>query len=208
LENTDGLGGREMKVLDLFSGLGGWSQAFKDRQHSVVTYDLNKRFHPDVCVDIMELTTLPECDVILASPPCEKFSVASIGRYWSNGISPEAKEALRLVEHTLSLIYWARPKFWFLENPTGMLRTIIGNPPVQVYFAQYGENRLKPTDIWGRHPKGFKEMQVVDRSLLDYEKAPRGSKLGTQGLKNSAERAKIPYQLSLEVCKLCEKNLH
>ena len=129
-----------MKVLDLFSGLGGFSQAFIDRGHDVITYELNPKFKPDVCVDIMELDELPKCDVILASPPCEKFSVAAIGRYWRGcEISVEAKEALRLVEHTLSLIYWTRPKYWFLENPTGMLRTIIGNPPVEIYFAQYGE---------------------------------------------------------------------
>jgi len=200
-------GREEMKVIDLFSGLEGWSQAFKERGHEVTTYEIEPKFNPDICMNILDIDSLPKCDVILASPPCEKFSVASIGRYWKGGISDEAKEALKLVEHTLHLIYWARPKFWFLENPTGMLRTIIGNPPVQVYFAQYGENRLKPTDIWGRHPKGFKDMQIRDRSLLEYEKAPRGSKTGTQGLKNSADRAKIPYGLSLAVCELCEKQI-
>ena len=44
-----------MKVLDLFSGLGGFSQAFKDRGHKVTTLDNNPEFNPDICIDIMML---------------------------------------------------------------------------------------------------------------------------------------------------------
>lgn len=35
-----------MKVLDLFSGLGGWSAAFKDRGHTVFTVDVHPDFKP------------------------------------------------------------------------------------------------------------------------------------------------------------------
>lgn len=203
-----------MKVLDLFCGLGGWSAAFVDRGHEVVTVDSEPKFNPTICDDIRRLNppdfTIPYggFDVILASPPCECFSVASIGYHWKDH-KPDVKtlEAIGLVKHTLGLIYALLPKFWFLENPRGKLRTVIGNPPVTVYYPQYGENRLKPTDIWGRHPKGFKEMQITDTTLLDYEKAPRGSKTGTQGIQRTEERAKIPYPLSLTVCKLCEGGL-
>ena len=195
-----------LKVVDLFSGLGGFSQAFKDRGHFVETFDINPEFNPDRVIDILKVDSFTGVDVILASPPCECFSVASIGHHWKGGKpSEKAVHALELVKHTLNLIYDSRPKYWFLENPMGMLRTIIGNPPVTLYFAQFGENRLKPTDMWGRHPKGFKESIIRDKSLLDYEKAPRGSRTGTQGVKGSAERAKIPYALSLEICKLCER---
>ena len=199
-----------MNVLDLFCGLKGWSQAFVDRGHHVLTVDIDRRFNPDICEDILKLKAenFGYNDVILASPPCECFSVASIGAHWADG-RPDSKacEAIELVKHTLNLIYDLRPKFWFLENPRAMLRTIIGNPPVTVLFAQYGENRLKPTDIWGRHPKRFKDMQITNKSLLDYEKAPRGSRKGTQGIKTSEDRAKIPYALSELVCKLCENSL-
>ena len=200
-----------MDVLDLFSGLGGFSQAFKDRGHNVLRIDNEARFNPDMCADIGKLNPgdIPMIpDVILASPPCECFSVASIGYHWREGIADnKTLNAIRLVENTLHIIYTFLPKFWFLENPRAMLRTIIGNPPVTVYFAQYGENRLKPTDIWGRHPKGFKDMQITDKTLLEYEKAPRGSRTGTQGIKTREDRAKIPYQLSLTICKLCERDI-
>jgi len=205
-----------MKVLDLFCGLGGFSQAFKDRNHDVVTIDIEDKFNPTICTDIMKITPKEliegygEFDVILASPPCNCFSCMSISRYWKNGLPlEETKKSIELVKHTLNLIYDIHPKFWFMENPMGMLRTVIGNPPVLVYYAQYGEDRLKPTDIWGRHPKGFKDMQITDKSLLDYTKCPRGSKIGgTQGMKNAEVRAKIPYQLSECICKLVEKNIN
>jgi len=193
-----------MKVIDLFSGLGGFSQAFKDRGHNVETYEINPDFKPDVCIDLMRVSKLPNADVILASPPCECFSVASIGTHWKDKPSNRALKSLELVKHTLNLIYDVRPTYWFMENPRGMLRTIIGNPPTTVFYAQYGEDRLKPTDIWGRHPKGFKEFQITDKNLLDYTPAPRGSRTGTQGLKDAPNRAKIPYQLSLKICELCE----
>lgn len=202
-----------MKVLDMFSGLGGFSQAFKDRGYDVITIDINPDFKPTINIDIMK-TNAKELiegygafNVVLASPPCNCFSVASIGHYWRNGLPDKrTKDAIEIIKHTLNLIYDLHPKYWFLENPRAMLRTIIGNPPVTVYYAQYGEDRLKPTDIWGRHPKGFKEMQIADKSLLDYTPAPRGSKTGTQGLNGADQRAKIPYKLSECICKLCEQN--
>jgi len=199
-----------MKVLDLFSGLGGFSQAFKDRGHQVTTVDNNPEFNPDICIDIMGFIpeVLPSYDVVLASPPCECFSVASIGNHWKdNQPDPKTLQAIELVKKTLNIIIDIRPKYWFMENPRAMLRTIIGNPPVTVFYAQYGEDRLKPTDIWGRHPKGFKEMQIADKSLLEYTPAPRGSRTGTQGLNGSDVRAKIPYKLSETICILCEKDL-
>jgi len=201
-----------MNILDMFSGLGGFSQAFKDRGHSVVTIDNNPFFNPTICLDILKINAKEliegynPFDVVLASPPCECFSVASIGHHWKNGLPDDnTKQAIEIIKHTLGLIYDLHPKYWFLENPRAMLRTIIGNPPVTVFYAQYGEDRLKPTDIWGRHPCGFKDMQIADKTLLDYTPAPRGSRNGTQGLNGADVRAKIPYKLSECICKLCER---
>ena len=204
-----------MRVLDLFSGLGGFSQAFKDRGHEVVSIDINNKFNPTIAIDILKINSKEliegygAFDVVLASPPCECFSVASIGHHWKNGLPDKnTKQAIKIIKHTLGLIYDLHPKYWFLENPRAMLRTIIGNPPVTVFYAQYGEDRLKPTDIWGRHPEGFKEIQIKDKSLLDYTPAPRGSRNGTQGLNGADVRAKIPYQLSECICMLCEKKIN
>ncbi|MEE9181260.1 MAG: class I SAM-dependent methyltransferase [candidate division NC10 bacterium] len=44
-----------MRVLDLFSGPGGFSQPFRDRGHEVVTLDNEARFEPDVLADIRRI---------------------------------------------------------------------------------------------------------------------------------------------------------
>src|SRR5713101_6022792 len=97
-----------MRVLDLFSGLGGFSQAFKDRGHSVTTFDINPDFHADYQGDIMRISRLePEPDIILASPPCQTFSMMSLAKYWNIDNTPKnetAHRALALVLHTRNLI--------------------------------------------------------------------------------------------------------
>ena len=63
---------------------------------------------------------------------------------------------------------------------------------------------LKPTDLWGVLPKYLK---FPTEKPEDYVKAPRSSHVGIQGQKDKALRAKIPYNLSLAVCRACEKEL-
>jgi len=215
-----------MKVLDLFSGLEGWSKPFKDRQHEVATVDINPKFHPTISSDIMNLTSKDfdgygQFDIILASPPCNCFSIASVYRHWDkNTKRPKDKatyDSIDLVAHTLELILTLHPRWWILENPRGMLRKILGKPQVTTYFASwqsweelneshsaFHDNRkscFKPTDLWGVLPN------VKWNEPLEWAKAPRGSKEGTQGITDRDLRAKIPYALSLAVCLACEKQL-
>lgn len=196
---------------DLFSGLGGFSQAFKDRGWSVVTVDIDERFNPNLCADIMDVDPkrLPQNpDIILISPPCNCFSVASIRWHWTkhdNGtITPNdsAKEAIKLVDKALWLKDQLNPRFWVLENPTGMMRRVLGSPYIKTSFAAWGNKNLKPTDLWGNLPF------MVFPIATEWEKAPRGSRKGTQGIKDPAERAKIPYGLSLALCRAVEDALN
>lgn len=212
-----------MKVLDLFSGLEGFSQAFKERGHEVVTVDIEERFKPMIVADIMNLTQKDfekygQFDVILASPPCDCFSVASVYRHWNpNGTAKSDKEieAMNLVLHTMSLIQSLRPRFWVMENPMGMLRKIIGMPHYHISQCQCGRSIMKPTDLWGRLPKSFIAKRCKNGNP-DHEKASRSAKAGVQGINNSFsnlgmrgkdERAKIPYGLSFAICIACEKQL-
>ena len=78
-----------------------------------------------------------------------------------------------------------------------------GLPRYTVTYCQYGDARMKPTDIWTNHPApNFRPMCHNGDGC--HTAAPRGSKTGTQGLKNSKERAKIPEQLCSHIAEICE----
>lgn len=205
-----------MRVLDLFAGLKGWSDPFKERGHEVFTVELNPAQEPDLVADVSKLTLddlpwLP--DIILASPPCQRFSVATIGRNWNaedkSPKTPEAAEAIELVAATLRFIENVRSAggghYWLMENPRAMLRKMslmAPYPRTTVTYCQYGERTMKPTDLWGYWPAGFQPRACQGRYAPDdcHERAPRGSKTGVQGIKGAAARGKIPRQLALEVC--------
>lgn len=195
--------------LDLFSGLGGFSEAFLDKGWIVIRIDNDKKFSKvpnTIIADIMNLPLKPnlEIDILLASPPCECFSVASISTHWTGGIrayipkTEGAKKSIELVKRTIEIIREWQPKYWVLENPRGVLRKMEfmqGMPRYTVTYCQYGESRMKPTDIWTNLKWTPKPMCRNNRKGC-HELAPRGSKTGTQGLKDSESRAKIPYKLS------------
>src|ERR1044072_8647303 len=127
--------------------------------HKTFTSDIDESFDIDYAVDILnfDLSRLPwKPDVIWASPPCESFSVASIGKHWNHDNTPktnQAKHGLLLVEKTAEIIRKLKPKFYFIENPRGKLRKLpvvirMGGVRHTVTYCQYGDNRMKPTDIW------------------------------------------------------------
>lgn len=207
-----------MRMLDLFSGLGGAVAPFRDRGHEVVTTDLEARFGCIVTGDIMDphvvarLKELGPYDFVWASPPCEAFSVAAIGHHWSPGYVPKTEHAVlskRIVEHTLALIDTLSPRFWAMENPRGMLRKMpfmADLNRVTVTYCGYGDTRMKPTDLWGHFPPMmFRPM--CSNGADCHESAPRGSRTGTQGMANAADRAVVPYLLAEEFCIAIEEAL-
>jgi len=216
-----------MNVLDLFSGLKGWSQAFADRGHRVVTVDIENKFEPSICADIRDLSAedfrkYGQFDIVLASPPCNCFSIARVFDHWTKDRRPKDEatfDAIDLVAHAIRLILKLYPRWWILENPRGMLRHILGKPSKTTFFASWGHFAYKPTDLWGVLPEG-----IGWRKPKKWQKAPRGSNKGIAGLRGDrvkqctenmgnvvrapALRAKIPYGLSEAVCLACERSFN
>ena len=211
-----------LEVIDLFSGLGGFSQAFVDRGHHVERFDFNEEFKdiPHTTIkDVLEMSPidLEHADIILASPPCTHFSVAAVYHHWPKGVPTEATlQQIELVKHTIKLIKEVNPKYWILENPRGMLQKVLGKADMIQYWGSWGMNCLKPTCLWGKLPP----IDWRTRETAKYEYAPRGSKKGIQGNtfwkdrggfswnipRNPALRALIPYDFSLAVCLAVEGN--
>jgi len=178
-----------VKVLDLFAGLCGWSAPFAARGHDVFSIDLNPIFDVSLHADIESLAPadLPwRPDIILASPPCEAFSVMTIGRNWTREHEPKTDKArlgVRLVEATRRLIDDIEPDFYVIENPRAKLRKL----PVladldrrTVSYCQYGEPFMKPTDLWGGFPPSFTARPICKPRSACHVSAARGSRTGIQ----------------------------
>lgn len=208
-----------MIVFDFFSGTGSSTQAFKDAGHTVISFELDNYFEATENVDVMTLTAKDliakygRPDFVWASPPCTAFSVASMGHHWaSGGANPIPKtEAARfnqeLVRHTLQVINDLMPtKGWLMENPRGMLRKLKVVEGIQrqtITYCQYGDERMKPTDLWGYVP-GWTPRPACKNGEPCHVAAPRGSKTGTQGLKGAKDRSRVPYQLGKEILSVLE----
>jgi hypothetical protein len=67
-----------------------------------------------------------------------------------------------------------------------------------VTYCQYGDTRMKPTDIWTNNPH-WTPREMCKNGDTCHVAAPRGSKTGTQGLKGAEIRSIIPHELCMEV---------
>lgn len=116
-----------MLTIELFSGTKSFSNVAKSLGHATFTMDNDLSLNPDWFGDVRDFkVNLPyRTDILWASPPCQGFSVAVIGRNWNHDKTPKtssAVEAMELAERTLEVIREQNPRYWFIENPRGMLR--------------------------------------------------------------------------------------
>ena len=203
-----------MLIFDLFSGTNSATQPLIDAGYTVISFEIDGNFHATEHVNILNLNA-PELlakygrpDFIWASPPCTAFSVASMVHHWANGgkhptpKTEEAEDAQKMVQHTLKLIADLNPKLgWLMENPRGMLRKldiVAGIPRRTVTYCQYGEDRMKPTDLWGS-VQGWTPKEPCKNGMPCHIASPRGAQTGTQALLNAKERSRVPYALGLEI---------
>ncbi len=169
-----------MRVLDLFAGLGGASAAMVARGWDVVTVDNDPRFD---CTHTADLThwiySGPPVDLVWASPPCTEFSRESMP--WKRtGKTP----SLTLVEAARRVIAEVRPQWWVIENVRGATRyltPLLGEP------RSYG-----PFFLWGVFPAFRCRVRFFKERLSSTQKA---------------ERAKVPFALSLALAKACESQV-
>lgn len=167
-----------MKVLDLFAGLGGFSQAFKDRGHEVHTLDNDPQFHCTFIMDVRDGIPAGGYDVILASPPCNEFAPWGMPPSWHpNRKIPD----LSLIYATLKIIDRLKPRWWVIENVRGsvkFLKPILGKPVIRGF--QY---------LWGEFPL-----------IPKFKPTGKGKELLSPSKERAALRSLIPYNLSLALC--------
>ena len=219
-----------LRICDFFSGYHSWTKPLWEHaiECEVFSIDNNPAYasHTTVIGDFLQLTADDiiqhfgghKPDVILASPPCTTFSVASCYKHWHKPTadgdrkpkSKSAKIGYALLEHMLKLIEELDCIFFF-ENPRGLMRKmpiLDGITRHTVWYCQYGDTRAKPTDIWTNstiwepRPGCHNKRKDAEGNVIEHchhISAPRGTSAGTQGLVGNALRSLIPYELCEEI---------
>lgn len=217
-------GGIFIKVLELFAGTRSIGKAFERKGHEVYSIEWDKDFdNIDWYEDIGKITAqdildrFGHPDVIWASPDCSSYSLAAISHHRKKNpktgnldpISDYAKFCDNVNSHVIELIKELKPTYFFIENPRGGLCNMTfmqGIPKYLVTYCQYGDTRMKPTHIFTNYPNPqFKHCRNGDPC---HEKAPRGSRTGTQGIKGAKDRSRIPDKLCDYIVELCENGLN
>ena len=215
-----------MKTVELFVGTGSFSKVAESKGHSIFCIDKFKglgRLDLQVDLETEDLSYL-NADFLWASPPCTTFSVASLGHHWTGGKeayipkTEECKRGLRILDQTIKNISLIKPKYWVVENPRGVMRKVIGALFEKyglinvrhntITYCSYGDIRMKPTDLWCnfdwktkpicKNYKYDKEGNIINKHC-HHESARRGTKTGTQGLKDNKERSVIPPEIFEEL---------
>lgn len=154
------------KVLYVCSGTESSVAAFIEAGCEVFSIDYNASFSPSLVADIIKIDpeSLGVYDIVIFTPPCEKFSIASNNKgFWvkdpGSGIitptNPKSDMAVAIVQAGLDIIKNQQERnpnhLYFIENPRGKMRhiSIMQNyHRDELCYCKYGDVRMKPTDIW------------------------------------------------------------
>jgi hypothetical protein len=203
---------KELKLVEFFAGSRSIGKAAEELGIKVFSIDWEPYEKIDYVGDVehMKLSDVPFVpDIVWASPDCTTYTISAISKH-RNGIEPKsdyAKKCDQVNQHFIGMIdEWLQinPDLkFYIENPRGMLRKM---PFMQkfkrhtVWYCQYGDDRAKPTDIWTNNDNWIPRPQCHNGNKnCHHQPAPRGSRTGTQGIKGSFDRSKIPHQLCVEV---------
>jgi site-specific DNA-cytosine methylase len=140
----------KMRMLDLFSGLGGASEAFVQHPDwTVIRIDSEPLLESVPHTFIMDIASFNpdsyiEFDLIWASPPCTQFSTANQNRVPALGIP--------LVQAAIDIIKAANPRCWIIENVKGSIKHLqpLLGPPRLI---------LGPYVFWGNFPLFWVDME-------------------------------------------------
>jgi site-specific DNA-cytosine methylase len=202
-----------MNLLELFAGSRSIGKVAEDKGMNVFSVDWEEYEGIGLAIDIGEMTIddvpfVP--DAIWASPDCTTYSIAACSTHRNNSIEPKSEYAIKcdnVNQHFIALIKeWQEINpdlVFFIENPRGMLRKM---PWMQefkrhtIWYCKYGDDRAKPTDIWTNSETWVPRPQCKNGNPdCHHQRAPRGSKTGTQGRSGSYERSKIPKELCEDI---------
>lgn len=183
-----------MKVIDLFSGVGGLSVGFEKAGYDIVlanefdkdiakSYQLNHKKTRMINDDIKNI--LPEVekyknkiDVIIGGPPCQGFSMAG-ARIRKNSFLEDPRNFL--FRNYFSVVQAVEPKYFVMENVPGMLSMEKGKiiEEIEKIFSDeknfkkgryYLYRRVFSTDEYGVPQSRSRLIIFGSKNKLDFEK--------------------------------------
>lgn len=182
------------RVLDLCSGLGGFSEAFmNDDDYHVIRIE-NNPLLADVPssfdLDVLEwadwIEGISSVDILLMSPPCLEFSTAyNAPRCEAQRAGEYYEPNMQVVEACLDIKDHLQPNFWILENVAGANTWFKDNPRLKKF-----RQRIGPYFLWGQFP------------YLATNYKPRSGKTQDWNIGDplrANKRALIPFEISLEI---------
>lgn len=178
---------QSLKMLDLFSGLGGASEAMIVRGWNVIRIDNVTKFKPDIVADLIHFRPKGNYDLIWASPPCTDFA------RWAmpESFGPRRIPHLDLFKASIEIIQQLKPRFWIIENVRGSrmwVKELLGVPTQVIgpynFWSNLNIPKLKREEYKGKGK--WKLPPSPDRPAL---------------------RSKIPYGLSNHIANLVEKEI-
>jgi site-specific DNA-cytosine methylase len=166
----------------LFSGSGSVESAiqtlYPNNVLEIVSIDCDPKSAATIVADIRDFvrgelfTWQPGYfDVFWASPPCTQYSQAkSVGER-------DLDSADALVASALACLLYLKPRYWFIENPRGMLPSRPLMLPFQPYlhyvsYCHYGEPVRKDTCVWTNAPVG--KLRLCRKGSLCFTKQSTG----------------------------------
>lgn len=188
-----------MRVLDLFSGLGGFSEAFVRAGDEVLRVENNPLLSevPHTTMqDVLAMRDrlhlyhaqgmpIREYDVLLAAPPCREFSLAySAPRAVAQRNGEDFEPSMELLEATLDIIRITKPRYWVIENVIGSIKHFeaVGLTQRQIHGAHV---------LYGNFPM-FQCGKLPTKASKD--------KTSTDPLRAN-HKALIPFELSMQLRK-------
>lgn len=116
-----------LKYGEIFGGIGAWRKALNNlgvESESVFTIEFDERIidgynaihgtnYSPIDITTLDETTLPDCDIIFYSPPCQAFSVAGKELGFGDERGVLFFDALRVIKHK-------QPKYAIMENVKGL----------------------------------------------------------------------------------------
>ena len=172
-----------MKVLDLCSGFGGFSEAFVRCPHwEVMRIEINPLLSevPDTeIIDVLEfrdnLLDMIERgynparpDLILASPPCREFSTGFSSPRSQSAIDGELdsyQPDMKILEACLDIISMLKPTYYIIENVRGSIR----------YFEPRLGKPICSVGAWwfyGKFPSFDVNLEVPEKRTMDKRHSP------------------------------------